>query len=276
MRRSALWFLVATAILALSITTSFITAAQQGGAPGGAPLQARPALERGGGGARGPAAPATVPLPRDDARHKGFVEIAMKGNIDLLFVGDSITDFWRNAPRPDAPATTALIGLPVWNETFGKLNAANFGIAGDTTQGVLWRMQNGELEGFKAKLIVLMLGTNNINRNPNDDIVEGDRLIVEEFKKRQPQAKVLILGIFPRTAAPDNPFRPTIKEINSKLAKIADNKQVFYMDIGDKFLTADGTLTTEIMMDGLHPTTKGYQIWADATLPRVKELMGVK
>jgi lysophospholipase L1-like esterase len=275
MRRSALWFLVATAILALSITTSFVTAAQQGPPPAGAPAAGAPGAGR-GAGARGPAAPATVPLPRDDARHKSFVEIAQKGNIDLLFVGDSITDFWRNAPRADAPATQAMIGQPVWNETFGKLNAANFGIAGDTTQGVLWRMQNGELEGFKAKLIVLMLGTNNINRNPNDDIVEGDRLIVEEFKKRQPQAKVLILGIFPRTAAPDNPFRPTIKEINSKLAKFADNKQIFYMDIGDKFLTADGTLTTEIMADGLHPTTKGYQIWADATLPRVKELMGMK
>ena len=118
-----------------------------------------------------------------------------------------------------------------------------------------------------------MLGTNNINRNPNDDIVEGDRLIVEEFKKHQPQAKVLILGIFPRSAEPTNAFRATIKEINSKLAKLADNKQVFYMDIGEKFLTADGTLTTEIMNDGLHPTEKGYQIWADATKDRVKELM---
>jgi lysophospholipase L1-like esterase len=121
-----------------------------------------------------------------------------------------------------------------------------------------------------------MLGTNNINRNPNDDIVEGDRLIVEEFKKRQPQAKVLILGIFPRTGAATDPIRATIKEINAKLAKFADNKQVFYMDIGDKLLAADGTLTAEVMSDGLHPTTKGYQIWADATLPRVKELMGVK
>jgi lysophospholipase L1-like esterase len=121
-----------------------------------------------------------------------------------------------------------------------------------------------------------MLGTNNINRNPNDDIVEGDHLIVEEFKKRQPQAKVLILGIFPRTASASDPIRATIKEINGKLATFADNKQVFYMDIGDKLLAADGTLTAEIMSDGLHPTTKGYQIWADATLPRVKELMGVK
>jgi len=266
-------FAVFVSVLSFAIAASTILAGQQGGAPAGAPT----AAGAGRGGRGGPAAPATVPLaPNNPARHQGFVDIAMKGNIDLLFVGDSITDFWRRDYQAGATGSQPLTGLPVWNETFGKFNSANFGIAGDTTQGVLWRMQNGELEGFKAKLIVLMLGTNNINRNPNDDIVEGDRLIVEEFKKRQPQAKVLILGIFPRQAAPDNPFRPTIKEINSKLAKIADNKQVFYLDIGDKFLTADGTLTTEIMQDGLHPTTKGYQIWADATLPRVKELMGVK
>jgi lysophospholipase L1-like esterase len=274
MRRSILGFVVATTILALSITTSFITAAQQGAAGAGAPA----AGAGRGGGARGPAAPATVPFenPNNAMRHQGFVDIAKKGKIDLLFVGDSITDFWRNGPRGGATGSAPYAGLAVWDETFGKLNAANFGISGDTTQGVLWRMQNGELEGFKAKLIVLMLGTNNINRNPNDDIVEGDHLIVEEFKKRQPQAKVLILGIFPRTASASDPIRATIKEINGKLATFADNKQVFYMDIGDRLLAADGTLTAEIMSDGLHPTTKGYQIWADATLPRVKELMGVK
>ena len=225
--------------------------------PGGAPR-----------GARGPAAPANQPFARDDARHKGFLEIAQKGNIDLLFVGDSITDWFSNAFRGGAAP-----GLEVWNANFAPLKAANFGIAGDTTQGVLWRMQNGELEGFKAKLIVLMLGTNNINRNPVDEIVDGDRLIIEEFKKRQPQAKVLLLGVFPRNADPANPLRATIKEINGKLAKLADNKQVFFMDIGDKFLTADGTLTTEVMADGLHPTARGYQIWADAISGRVKELM---
>ena len=101
----------------------------------------------------------------------------------------------------------------------------------------------------------------------------GDRLIVEEFKKRQPQAKVLILGIFPRAAEATNPYRASIKDINSKLAKLADNKQVFFMDIGDKFLAPDGTLTTDIMPDGLHPNLKGYKIWADAISARVKELM---
>jgi lysophospholipase L1-like esterase len=176
-------------------------------------------------------------------------------------VGDSITDGWRNA------------GQPVWDQHFAPLKPANFGIGGDTTQGVLWRMQNGELDGFKAKLIVLMLGTNNINRNPIDEIVDGDRLIVEEFKKRQPQAKVLLLGIFPRSADPANPYRASIKEINGKLAKLADNKQVFFMDIGERFLAADGALPTDIMPDGLHPNLRGYRIWADAISGRVKELM---
>ena len=153
------------------------------------------------------------------------------------------------------------------------LKAADFAIAGDTTQGVLWRMQNGELEGFEAKLIVLMLGTNNINRNPNDQIVDGDQLIIEEFKQRQPQAKVLLLGIFPRSAEADAPVRATIREINAELAKLADDQQVFYMDIGDEFLAADGTLTTDVMPDGLHPSATGYQIWADAILPTVQDLM---
>lgn len=251
-------FLICVALLVL-LTTPALLSAQQAATPqvpaGGAP---------GGGRGRGPAgppSPANVPRPRDDARHQGFLQIARAGNIELLFVGDSITDLWDDR------------ALPIWNENWAPLKPANFGISGDTTQGVLWRMQNGELEGFKARLIVLMLGTNNINRNPVDEIVDGDRLIVEEFKKHQPQAKVLVLGIFPRNADPANPARATIKEINGKLAKLADNKQVFYMDIGDKFLTADGTLTTEVMNDGLHPTAKGYQIWADAMRDRVKELM---
>jgi len=210
-----------------------------------------------------PLGPATVPSPpRNESRHNGFLEIARRGNIDLLFVGDSITDWW------------ARFGQNVWAEHFAPLNAANFGIAGDTTQGVLWRMQNGELEGFQARLIVLMLGTNNINRNPNDEIVEGNRLIVEEFKKRQPQAKVLVLGIFPRVAPPGSSYAgASIKEINAKLAGFADGTQVFYMDIGDKFLAPDGTLPADIMPDGLHPNEKGYQIWAAAIIDRVKELM---
>jgi lysophospholipase L1-like esterase len=237
-------------ILALVIP---IAAAQQG-APGGQGA-------RGARGPAGPAAPANVPLARDDNRHKNFMDIVRGSPIELLFVGDSITDGWRNA------------GQTLWDQYWAPYKAANFGIGGDTTQGVLWRMQNGELDGYKAKLIVMMLGTNNINRNPNDEIVDGLRLIVEEYRKRQPQAKVLVLGIFPRTPAATDPIRASIKDINSKVAKLADDKNVFFMDIGDKFLTADGALTPEIMPDGLHPNFRGYKIWAEATSGRIKELM---
>jgi lysophospholipase L1-like esterase len=137
-------------------------------------------------------------------------------------------------------------------------------------------MQNGELEGFKAKLIVLMLGTNNTARNPVQQIIDGDKLIVEEFKKQQPQAKILVLAVFPRNNARDANntavLNATIKAVNTGLAQLADNKQVFYMDIGEKFLV-NGVVPADIMADGLHPTAKGYQIWADAILPTVKQLM---
>ncbi len=212
-----------------------------------------------------PPPPATVPVPpRDLTRHEAFVEIARAGNIDLLWVGDSITDWW------------ARHGQDVWNRYFAGLRPANFGIAGDRTQGVLWRMQNGELDGFRAKLIVLMLGTNNLNWNPPAEIVEGNRLIVEEFRKRQPQAKVLVLGIFPRGREADNPSRALIREINEGLAKLADDENIFFMDIGDQFLTDDGTLTEDVMPDGLHPNENGYRIWAEAIHERVRELMDVR
>ena len=254
------------AVLFLLLVPTFLVA--QNSTSPASPPQVQGGPPRGGRG--GPALPANQPAPRDDNRHKGFLEIAQRGNIDLLFVGDSITDWFSN---PRGQAQTPAAGLEVWNKYFSEFKPANFGIAGDTTQGVLWRMQNGELEGFTAKLIVLMLGTNNINRNPVDEIVDGDRLIIDEFKKRQPQAKVLVLGIFPRNADPANPLRSTIKEINSRLETLADNNKVFYMDIGSKFLTPDGTLTTEVMADGLHPTAKGYQIWADSIIDKVQTLM---
>ena len=248
--------------------------APRGAAPGTPGTPGATAPGRGAAGQRGPAgpaAPANVAFhnERNDMRHQTFVDLAKKGSIDLLFVGDSITD-WFYWPLGARGAAT---GGKVWEANFAPLKAADFAIAGDTTQGVLWRMQNGELDGFKAKLIVLMLGTNNIGRNPDDEIVDGDRLILEEFKKRQPQAKILLLGIFPRTLDGKAAIRTQIKGINTKLEKLADNKQITYMDIGEKFLATDGTLTTEVMADGLHPTEKGYQIWADAILPTVKRLM---
>jgi lysophospholipase L1-like esterase len=260
MRRASVYLVAASLLL-------FSPALLLAQVPAGATATGNPPV-----GQRGAPAPANVPFhnERNDPRHQTFVDIAKKGNIDLLFVGDSITD-WFYWPR-GGEAT----GGKVWEANFAPLNPGNFGISGDTTQGVLWRMQNGELEGFKAKLIVLMLGTNNTSSNPVGQIIEGDRMIVEEFKKQQPQAKVLVLGIFPRNNARAPQQTPilnaTIKAINIGLSQLADNKQVFYMDIGDRFLV-DGLVPADIMADGLHPTAKGYQIWADAILPTVKKLM---
>jgi len=219
-----------------------------------------------------PAAPATAPsatLPMiqrgTDNRHAQFLEVAKKGDIDLLFIGDSITDFWRNR------------GLDVWNATFAPFKAANFGISADRTQHLLWRLQNGELEGFKAKCIVMMIGTNNIqpngSRNTPDEAVAGIKLIVKEIRERQPQAKLLLLGVFPRAVSASDPFRDLIKQINDQISKLDDGQHVFYMDIGSKFLQPDGSLSPDIMPDYLHPNARGYQIWADAILPKVKELM---
>jgi lysophospholipase L1-like esterase len=266
MRRASVYLIAASLLLLLSSALLLAQgqAPARGAAPGGPPP---------GAGQRGTPAPANVPFhnERNDMRHQTFVDIAKKGNIDLLFVGDSITD-WFYWPRGNGEAT----GGKVWEANFAPLKAADFAIAGDTTQGVLWRMQNGELEGFKAKLIVLMLGTNNTAANPIGQIIEGDRLIVEEFKKQQPQAKVLVLGVFPRNNARNPEQTPvmnaTIKAVNTGLEQFADGKQVFYMDIGDKFLV-NGLVPADIMADGLHPTAKGYQIWADATLPTIKKLM---
>src|SRR5580765_6752274 len=132
-----------------------------------------------------PVPSATEPAIKAENRHKEFLDVIAKGDIDLLFMGDSITDFWRRQDR----------GLDVWNKYFAPLKAANFGISGDRTQHVLWREQNGELEGFKAKCIVLMLGTNNLStgRNTNEETIAGMKLVVGEIRTRQPQAKLLLL-----------------------------------------------------------------------------------
>jgi N-acetylglucosamine-6-sulfatase len=213
-----------------------------------------------------PVESATIPFirPTEMSRHNEFLAVAKSGDIDLLFLGDSITDFWRREDR----------GLSVWNKYFAPLKAANFGISGDRTQNVLWRVQNGELDGFKAKCIVLMLGTNNLstNRNTNEETIAGMKLVVGEIRKRQPQAKLLILGVFQR-GGPTDQARPRLKIINSELSLWADNRNVFYMDIGDRFLNPDGSLKMELMNDPVHPNTEGYEVWADAIIGKVKELM---
>jgi lysophospholipase L1-like esterase len=214
-----------------------------------------------------PANSATIPFlaPFFQTKFQANLEVAKKGDIDVLFMGDSITDFWRNADGPYA-------GKPVQDKYWGDVKVANFGIAGDTTQGVLYRLQHGEGQGFSPKAVMLMIGTNNTGRNTAAEIAEGIGAVVLELQKDFPKAKILLLAVFPRST-PKDPVRATIAEINSIIAKLDDGDRVKYLDIGSKFLDADGNIPKDVMSDALHPTTKGYEIWAEAVKEPLANLM---
>ncbi|MCX6898618.1 MAG: platelet-activating factor acetylhydrolase IB subunit [Verrucomicrobia bacterium] len=196
--------------------------------------------------------------------HENFVKIAKEGKAKLVFLGDSITAGWNGG------------GKEVWPKAFGKYHPANFGIGGDRTQHVLWRITNGELDGIKPKAFVIMIGTNNSGGDPVESIAKGVTKIVETVRAKQPQAKVLLLAIFPRGVKPEGKLGPQnekLKEVNAIICKLDDGKHVFYLDIGKKFVPGEGPIDKEIMPDFLHLTTKGYQIWADAIGPKLAELM---
>ncbi|MEI7949113.1 MAG: GDSL-type esterase/lipase family protein [Gammaproteobacteria bacterium] len=198
-------------------------------------------------------------------KHENNVEVAKAGNIDLLFMGDSITDFWRNE-------TGNYAGKAVFDKYWGNIKTANFGIAGDTTQGVLFRLQNGEGQGFSPKVVMMMIGTNNTLTNRPLEIAEGVGADLLELQKDFPNAKILLLGIFPRGPATD-PHRAEIAAINTVISRLHDGNKVFYMDIGKVFLDAAGNIGTDIMSDGLHPTAKGYELWANAVNAKLSELL---
>ena len=196
------------------------------------------------------------------AFHKSFMRIAAERKTQLIFLGDSITQYWSNA------------GLATFNKEFGAWHPANFGVGGDGTQHVLWRVENGELDDSSAKLVMLMIGTNNTGAETPEAIARGIDKIVKTILVRAPSTKVLLLGIFPRgEKAKPNPLRDKIIQVNAIIAKLQDKKRVFYRDIGDKFLQPDGSISTEIMADFVHLTPAGYVIWADAVKPTIAELM---
>src|SRR5205823_5263650 len=146
---------------------------------------------------------AVKPMMKDKGRHDTFVQIAKRGGVDVLFLGDSITDAWGGDGHDPRAA-----GAAIFKEEFVPLKTANFGIGGDRTQHVLWRLQNGELEGIQPKVVMLMIGTNNSNGRDNtaEEIADGIKAIVKEVHKHSPRTKVLLLGIFPRGPKP-NPQR---------------------------------------------------------------------
>jgi beta-glucosidase len=200
---------------------------------------------------------------RQGARHEGFAATAKAGNIDLLLHGDSITDWWVQGDANKA----------MFDKYFGSMRTANFAVAGDTTQGVLWGLKNGEGQGFQPKAVMLMIGTNNMNANTPPEIAEGIGAIVMEMRKDFPNAKILLLAIFPRSV-PGDPVRDRIAETNRIISKLDDQKNVFYMDIGAKFLDDKGVfLPDSFRADNLHPQAKGYDIWGQAVSAKLAELM---
>jgi lysophospholipase L1-like esterase len=256
--------LTLSGIFALSFIWTCIAFAQPA-APAAPTIPAAPAVQASPAPAYAPAPvrPNRALIPNLNQgymnQHNSNLAVAQKGDIDLLFMGDSITDFWRTQGRG---------GKAVFDKNFGPLKTANFGIAGDTTQGVLWRLQNGEGQGFKPKGIMLMIGTNNTNASGANsyttaEIAMGVAAVVYELRKDFPDAKILLLAIFPRDT-PTHARRIKNTEINQLISALNDGQHVFFMDIGQKFLAPDGTIPNDIMPDLLHPSAKGYEIWADA------------
>jgi lysophospholipase L1-like esterase len=187
-----------------------------------------------------------------------------------VFIGDSITQGWEGGEAKK-----------IWDEKFGPMKPINLGISGDRTEHVLWRLANGNLGTMKPKVAVIMIGTNNTgHQQPGKyecsaaQTAEGVTAIVKTLREKWPETKILLLGVFPRGEKADDKMRVQNVETNAIIAKLDDGKMVKFLDIGGKFLKEDGTLPREIMPDVLHLNGKGYQIWADAITPKIKELGG--
>jgi beta-glucosidase len=205
----------------------------------------------------------TTPVDRNHKRHEGFMKRIQEGPVGLLFLGDSITDGWPGRSK----------------ETWSKFDAyhqADFGISGERTEDVLWRITNGELDGIDPKAVVIMIGTNNIGHFGDEKpewVAAGVKKIVDTVRAKLPKAKVLLLGVFPRGATADNDLRKKVVAINALIKEFGDGKDVTYLDLSAKFLDEQGNLPKDIMPDALHPNAKGYQIWYDSMWPVLEPML---
>ncbi len=234
-------------LLALGVITSMIagaTLAQQEptASPSTAPASKKPNA-------------ATVPATREGGfmdYHKQYVEAIKKGGIDIVFTGDSITFQWRN------------VGQAQWEKFYGSMKAANFGHSGDSTQHLLWRLQNGECDGPAPKVVVLMIGTNNMGGNTFtvEQVAEGITANVTELQKHWPTTKIMLMAITPSGGStPDK--RKKLDDVNKIIAKLDDKQHIFYFDLGPKYMDDKGAVSPSLI-NGLHPTAAGYEIWGTA------------
>jgi lysophospholipase L1-like esterase len=223
-----------------------------------------------------PQIPADQAAPRTDRNsllaHQQHLEKASKGKIDVYFEGDSITRRWGATDYPELLAN--------WNQNFFGWNAADFGWGADSTQNILWRLQNGELDKIHPKIIVLLAGTNNVGNTvaagqeeeKATEITNGIAAILRVMQEKAPRATIILTGIFPRNDS--MAAIPVIKKINENLSCLADGKKIRFLNINGKLADSDGILFDGMMHDKLHPTLKGYQVWADALKPIFRELLG--
>lgn len=222
------------------------------------------------------AAPATsaVPLPvmpvsrlKEPKWKERFeakkAEVA-KGGYDMVFIGDSITQRWERD------------GKEVWEKFYASRHVLNLGYSGDHTEHVLWRLTHGEIQDITPKLFVVMIGTNNTGHRKDApaQTAEGVKRIIELLQINSPASKILLLSILPREQKPGGALRPINDQINALIRGYADGDKVQWLDLGPLFLGSDGTISPEIMPDFLHPGAKGYQMWAEAMEPKIKELLG--
>ena len=208
------------------------------------------------------------PVPREPnwkVRHDLLNKRAAEGgkNAQVIFIGDSITQGWEGA------------GKEVWEENYTKYNAINLGIGGDRTQHILWRLDNGNIDGLSPKAAVLMIGTNNSNGEDNtaEQIAEGIRMIVQKLRTKLPETKILLCAIFPRGENVNNQ-RGKILQTNQIVRKLADGQNVLWVDFGHKYVDDSGHIPRAIMPDYLHLSKEGYQIWADSIRNPLRRALG--
>lgn len=200
-------------------------------------------------------------------RHREASALMRARQPDIVMLGDSITHFWGGEPLGGRRT-----GAAEWDRFFAGRTVVNLGYGWDRTENVLWRLENGEFEGVTPKVVVLMIGTNNVALNTPDEIAAGVAAICASIHERSPATRILLLAIFPRGQRPDA-TRGKVDDVNRRIARLGDRDYVAFLDIGPKFLEPDGSISAEVMYDYLHPTAKGYAIWSAAMAPTLDRML---
>jgi beta-glucosidase len=210
---------------------------------------------------------AVVPVPQTASwwttRHEHTLARIHQGGVDLLLIGDSITQGWADE------------GRRIWDAYYGRRRAVNLGFNDDRTEHVLWRLEHGEIEGIAPKLAVVMIGTNNTGARHDlaEETTAGIQAILTTLRKGLPGTKILLLGVFPRSPSADDPLRRLNDAINDRLRAYADNRHIFFLDLSRQFLDDRGRLSQDLMPDYLHPSERGYQVWADGMEDEIRKLL---